>query len=109
MTPKKFPKTLVTGCDGMVGSYIDFGVKTDKTTLDVTDLDAVLKKVRAEKPKVIEHLSALLGESPWHALTVSAFAPERSSFSRSRGKSLPTGMRFSWLSKILDSIRDAFN
>ena len=24
----------------------------------------------------VEHLSALLGESPWHALTVSAFAPE---------------------------------
>ena len=56
---RKFPKTLVTGALGMVGSYVDFGIKTDKKTLDVTDIKAVLQTVRTHKPKVILHLAAL--------------------------------------------------
>ena len=55
----KFPKTLVTGARGMVGSYMDFGIKTDRDTLDVTNLEAVLAIVKAHKPKVIMHLAAL--------------------------------------------------
>lgn len=43
----------------MVGSYVDFGVKTDRTTLDVTDLKAVLAFVKNLKPKIILHLAAL--------------------------------------------------
>lgn len=56
---KSFPKTLITGAGGMVGSYFDFGVKTDRQTLDVTDLNAVMAAVEKYKPKVIIHLAAL--------------------------------------------------
>ncbi|MDO8482917.1 MAG: NAD(P)-dependent oxidoreductase [bacterium] len=55
----RFPKTLITGGNGMVGSYVDFGIKTDRTTLDVTDLKAVLAVAKKIKPKVILHLAAL--------------------------------------------------
>ncbi len=55
----RLPKTLVTGSDGMVGSYVDFGIKTDRKTLDVTDLSAVMAAVQKYKPKVILHLAAL--------------------------------------------------
>lgn len=54
----KIPKTLVTGAGGMVGSYIDFGVKTDRKTLDVTNLAHVMKIVKETRPKVILHLAA---------------------------------------------------
>jgi len=43
----------------MVGTYIDFGVKTDQKTLDVTDLAAVMAAVKKHKPNVIIHLAAL--------------------------------------------------
>lgn len=56
---EKLPKILVTGANGMVGSYLDFGIKTDQDTLDVTDLGAVLAMVGKHKPKVILHLAAL--------------------------------------------------
>ncbi len=55
----QFPKTLITGGDGMVGSYIDFGIKTDRHELDVTNLEAVMAAVKKHKPKIILHLAAL--------------------------------------------------
>ena len=55
----RLPKTLITGGSGMVGSYIDFGIKTDRGNLDVTDQDAVMAAVKKHKPKVIIHLAAL--------------------------------------------------
>lgn len=51
-------KTLITGASGMVGSYVDFGIKTDRKTLDITNLKDVLSFVRKSKPKVILHLAA---------------------------------------------------
>jgi dTDP-4-dehydrorhamnose reductase len=56
---KILPKVLITGGNGMVGSYIDFGIKTDRDTLDVTNLQAVIAMVKKVKPKVILHLAAL--------------------------------------------------
>ncbi|MEK9150715.1 MAG: dTDP-4-dehydrorhamnose reductase [Patescibacteria group bacterium] len=53
-----FSKVLITGAGGMVGSYADFGVKTDRRSLDVTDLKEVLKVCREHKPQVIIHLAA---------------------------------------------------
>ncbi|MDO8590547.1 MAG: NAD(P)-dependent oxidoreductase [bacterium] len=53
------PKILVTGASGMVGSYLDFGIKTDRQTLDITNLAAVLAMTKKHKPKVILHLAAL--------------------------------------------------
>ena len=43
----------------MVGSYIDFGIKTGRKTLDVTDLNAVMTAVKKHQPRVILHLAAL--------------------------------------------------
>lgn len=51
-------KTLVTGADGMAGSYINFGVKTDRGSLDVTNLEAVLNAGRTYKPRAVIHLAA---------------------------------------------------
>jgi dTDP-4-dehydrorhamnose reductase len=51
-------KVLITGAGGMVGSYIDFGIKTDHRTLDITSFDEVMKVVRQHRPEVIIHLAA---------------------------------------------------
>lgn len=52
-------KTLITGAGGMVGSYVDFGFKTDQKDLDVTNLEQVMAIVKKYKPKAIIHLAAL--------------------------------------------------
>ena len=51
-------KVLITGSDGMVGSYVDFGIKTNRRSLDVTDLKEVLSICQKYKPKAIIHLAA---------------------------------------------------
>ncbi|MDP2909979.1 MAG: NAD(P)-dependent oxidoreductase [bacterium] len=51
-------KVLVTGADGMVGHYIDFGVKTNHRVLDVTDLKEVLNIGQKHKFQAIIHLAA---------------------------------------------------
>jgi dTDP-4-dehydrorhamnose reductase len=55
---KDFSKVLVTGASGMVGSYVDFGIKTDHRSLNITDLGEVLKICEFHKPDVILHLAA---------------------------------------------------
>lgn len=42
----------------MVGSYVDFGVKTDRRSMDITDLKEVLRVCREHKPRAIIHLAA---------------------------------------------------
>lgn len=49
---------LITGASGMVGSYVDFGIKTNRRSFDVTDLKEVLNFSREYKPKAIVHLAA---------------------------------------------------
>ena len=51
-------QALITGADGMVGSYIDFGIRTNHRSLDVTNLAEVMKVCQAHKPKLIIHLAA---------------------------------------------------
>ena len=51
-------KVFITGARGMAGSYLNFGIKTDRESLDVTDLKMVLDAGRKHKPKVIIHLAA---------------------------------------------------
>ena len=51
-------KVLITGANGMVGFYVDFGIKTDRRSLDVTDLKEVLSVCRKYQPKIIIHLAA---------------------------------------------------
>lgn len=51
-------KTLITGAEGMVGNYIDFGIRTNHRSLDVTNLDEVMKVCQKHQPKFIVHLAA---------------------------------------------------
>jgi dTDP-4-dehydrorhamnose reductase len=51
-------RTLITGADGMLGSYVDFGIKTNKRSLDITDIDETLSVIQKHKPLVILHLAA---------------------------------------------------
>src|ERR1700754_3933984 len=50
--------SLITGADGMVGSYIDFGTRTNHRSLDVADLKEVLTVCKKVAPKLIIHLAA---------------------------------------------------
>lgn len=51
-------KVLITGSDGMVGNYADFGIKTNRRSLDVTDLKEVMSFCQKHKPEAIIHLAA---------------------------------------------------
>lgn len=51
-------QTLITGSDGMVGSYVDFGIKTNRQSLDVTNRKQALDVVKQYRPKAILHLAA---------------------------------------------------
>jgi len=58
MSEFDFSKALITGSNGSLGSYIDFGLRTNKRTLDILDGVAVLSFVKKYKPSVIIHLAA---------------------------------------------------
>ncbi|MFA5889074.1 MAG: NAD(P)-dependent oxidoreductase [Candidatus Paceibacterota bacterium] len=49
---------LTTGASGMVGSYVDFGIRLDHRALDVTDLGETLAVIKKHNPKVIIHLAS---------------------------------------------------
>src|SRR3989338_8109244 len=51
-------KVLITGGNGMVASYIDFGIKTTRADFDITNLEQVGEYVRKVKPEAIIHLAA---------------------------------------------------
>ena len=70
-------KVLITGANGMVGSYVDFGIRLDKDSLDVTDLKAVLDVCDRNKPEAIIHLAAetdldICEKNPAHAYMVNS-------------------------------------
>lgn len=72
-----FDAALITGADGMIGSYIDFGIRTNHRTLDVTDLKEVLAVCKKHMPKLIVHLAAEVDfdrceRDTTHAYTVNA-------------------------------------
>lgn len=52
-------RVLITGGDGMLGRAVLWGIKTDRSTLDVTDSEAVFTTVRQLQPSAILHLAAL--------------------------------------------------
>lgn len=75
MRDKILKEVLITGANGMVGSYIDFGTKLDRRALDVVDLNNVLDICKKYKPKIIIHLAAetdvgFCERDPQHAYTV---------------------------------------
>ena len=51
-------KALITGVDGMLGSYVDFGIRTNRQTLDLSLGPSVVYKAVAYQPSVIIHLAA---------------------------------------------------
>jgi dTDP-4-dehydrorhamnose reductase len=52
-----FSKVLTTGVHGMIGSYVDFGIRTDSKKLNILDREAVMRFVRKHKPRAIIHLA----------------------------------------------------
>ena len=52
-------KILVTGAGGMLGNYVDFGVRLSSSMLDVTDLARVREVCATHAPKAILHFAAL--------------------------------------------------
>lgn len=56
--PDIFDLALITGADGMIGSYIDSGIRTNHRSLDVTNLAEVMKVCMHHKPKLVIHLAA---------------------------------------------------
>lgn len=42
----------------MVGSYVDFGIKTNRRSLDITDLKEAVTVVKKYNPRVVLHLAA---------------------------------------------------
>lgn len=77
MRPEDLERSLITGANGMVGSYFAFGLKTDIAELDVTDEEKVFAFVSRLKPRIIIHLAAETDvdrceKDPEHAYRVNA-------------------------------------
>jgi dTDP-4-dehydrorhamnose reductase len=51
-------KTLITGAEGMIGSYVDFGIRLTHKQLDITNEKNVLKTIKKYRPRAIIHLAA---------------------------------------------------
>jgi len=52
-----FSRVLTTGADGQIGSYVDFGIRTNRQILDITDESAMMNFVKEKKPLAIIHLA----------------------------------------------------
>ncbi|MFA5831312.1 MAG: NAD(P)-dependent oxidoreductase [Candidatus Paceibacterota bacterium] len=68
-------KVLITGAGGMVGSYVDFGIRMNRRSLDVTDFHEVMRVIKEHRPEAIIHLAAetdvdLCEKNPHHAYLV---------------------------------------
>lgn len=57
MSSFDFSRVLTTGGSGMIGSYVDFGLRPDMHELDILDEVAVMQYVQKEQPSAIIHLA----------------------------------------------------
>lgn len=57
MTPLQESSVLTIGASGMIGAYIDFGLRPSHAELDILDADAVMRYVQEHQPQVIIHLA----------------------------------------------------
>lgn len=57
MTPIDLARVLTTGANGMLGSYVDFGNRSDVADLNVLDEAAVMEYVTKMQPEAIIHLA----------------------------------------------------
>lgn len=53
-----FSRVVTTGAAGMVGAYVDFGLRPTKEELDVLDREAVLRFMTEHRPRAVIHLAA---------------------------------------------------
>jgi len=51
-------KVLITGANGMVGSYVDFGIKAGRESFDITNMSQVVSFIEKLKPMAVLHLAA---------------------------------------------------
>ena len=49
---------LVTGASGMIGKYVDFGIRPSRAELDITDKNKVFDFIHKMKPSAVLHLAA---------------------------------------------------
>lgn len=52
-----YSRVLITGASGMLGSYVDFGLRPDSEALNILDKDSVSEYVRKHAPTAIIHLA----------------------------------------------------
>lgn len=52
-----FSRVLTIGASGMIGSYVDFGLRPDQEELDILDEEAVMRFVEENRPPAILHLA----------------------------------------------------
>lgn len=52
-----FSRVVTTGAGGMVGAYVDFGIRPTHDELDILDEHAVMRFVMEKKPRAIIHLA----------------------------------------------------
>src|SRR3989344_2254070 len=57
MSSFEFDNVLTIGAGGMIGTYIDFGVRPSREECDITDEDLVARVVGERKPRAIIHLA----------------------------------------------------
>ncbi|HEX5774885.1 MAG TPA: NAD(P)-dependent oxidoreductase [Candidatus Paceibacterota bacterium] len=57
MSSFEFDRVLTIGAGGMIGAYVDFGMRPSRSALDVLDEKAVLRYVAEHKPSAIIHLA----------------------------------------------------
>jgi len=57
MSTFDFSRVLTTGADGQIGSYVDFGIRTTRQMLDITDERAVMSYIKDKEPTAIIHLA----------------------------------------------------
>lgn len=57
MSNYDFSSVITTGASGMIGSYVDFGMRPPQSELDVLDREATMRFVMAHKPRAIIHLA----------------------------------------------------
>ena len=58
MLGKDLEKAIITGGEGIIGSYINFGRRLTQHDVDVTDKDGVDKIFKSLKPSLVIHLAA---------------------------------------------------
>jgi len=57
MSSFEYEKVLTTGASGMIGSYVDFGMRPTRYELDILDEESVMAYVTKHKPRAIIHLA----------------------------------------------------